>query len=167
MYYAYTYKYNYEYRLMYTKGTSQEEHNVFRFKFNLVLSYWCLTPLSTIFQLYRGDQLYWWGKREKTTDKFYPIMLYQVHFAMNRVRTHIFKDNLRRFWKNFLLSASFSDFLKRHLHLRNRLLDQGYTNIRLIRFLKRFIFRYQYLVEIYSVSAEKIISDAFSYSEDV
>ena len=29
----------------------------------------------------------------------------------------------------------------------------------------QFIFRYQYLVEIYSVSAEKIISDAFSYSE--
>ena len=29
------------------------------------------------------------------------------------------------------------------------------------------IFRYQYLVEIYSVSAEKIISDAFSYSENV
>jgi len=26
---------------------------------------------------------------------------------------------------------------------------------------------YQYLVEIYSVSAEKIISDAFSYSENV
>jgi hypothetical protein len=29
------------------------------------------------------------------------------------------------------------------------------------------IIRYQYLVEIYSVSAEKIISDAFSYSEYV
>jgi hypothetical protein len=29
------------------------------------------------------------------------------------------------------------------------------------------IIRYQYLVEIYSVSAEKIISDAFSYSENV
>jgi hypothetical protein len=37
----------------------------------------------------------------------------------------------------------------------------------LIRSLKKFIFRYQYLVEIYSVSAEKIISDAFSYSENV
>ena len=63
--------------------------------------------------------------------------------------------------------VNYSDFLKRHLHLRNRLLDQGYKKIRLIRSLKKFIFRYQYLVEIYSVSAEKIISDAFSYSENV
>ena len=62
-------------------------------------------------------------------------------------------------------SSNYSDFLKRHLHLRNRLLDQGYKKIRLIRSLKKFIFRYQYLVEIYSVPAEKIISDAFSYSE--
>jgi hypothetical protein len=64
-------------------------------------------------------------------------------------------------------SSNYSDFLKRHLYLRNRLLDQGYTKTRLIRSLKKFIFRYQDLFEIYSVSAETMINDAFSYSENV
>jgi hypothetical protein len=37
-------------------------------------------------------------------------------------------------------SSNYSDFLKRHLYLRNRLLDQGYRHIRLIRSLKNLYF---------------------------
>ena len=57
---------------------------------------WCLTPFSTIFQLYRGVSFISGGNRgvpeenhnlPQVTDKIYHILLYWVHLAMSGIRT--------------------------------------------------------------------------------
>ena len=53
-------------------------------------------------------------------------------------------------------SSNYSDFLKRHLHLRNRLLDQGYTKIRLIRSLIKF-----HIVKMYKDKEVRNVKDIF------
>jgi len=70
------------------------------------LGFWCLTPLSTIFQL----QMYivvvsfinWWRKSQypdKTTEllqvthQFDHILLHRVHLAMSGIKTHIFSGD--------------------------------------------------------------------------
>ena len=59
--------------------------------------WWCSTPLSTIFQLYRGGQFYWWRKSEypeKTTDLLQvtdkTLSHNVVHLALIEMWTHTF-----------------------------------------------------------------------------
>ena len=89
----------------------------------MVCGLWCLTPLSTIVQLYRACQFNWWRKPEysektldlsQVTDKLYHRKWYRINLAMNRVRTtrdiHIYLEtfylnilfNVKRiFWQTF------------------------------------------------------------------
>ena len=67
----------------------------------MVVGLWCLTPLSTIFRIYRGGQFFVeeTGVRgestdlSQVTDKLYRITFDRVHLAMNGIQTNNVSDD--------------------------------------------------------------------------
>ena len=57
--------------------------------------WWCLTPLSTAFQLYRGGQFYCWRETRGSRENNRPVVSHSqtlsynvVHLALIEIRTH-------------------------------------------------------------------------------
>jgi hypothetical protein len=60
------------------------------------LGLWCVAPLSTIFQIYRGGQFYWWRKKPPTCCKSLTDLSHNVASSTSRlsgIRTHSFSGD--------------------------------------------------------------------------
>jgi hypothetical protein len=91
LYASSTYSYMRSYILLYAGPTYSYIWSYIFFCAGHIYWSWCLTPLSAIFQLYRGSQ-YYWRKQPEIINLYYKIKLFFSHItytSMQNMSTNI------------------------------------------------------------------------------
>ena len=96
---------NYEYLLtwtsllwtfkMYRLGNFCYIRSMTNIQLLVLFGLWCLTPLSTIFQLYRGRHFHWWRKLKYPNIYFaYLIRVHRKVINGNTINTDVIEDTI-------------------------------------------------------------------------
>ena len=90
LYASSTYSYMRSYILLYAGPTYSYIWSYIFFCAGHIYWSWCLTPLSAIFQLYRGSQ-YYWRKQPEIINLYYKIKLFFFTYNLHKYAEYVYQ----------------------------------------------------------------------------
>ena len=122
--------------------------------------YECYSPLSTIYELYRGSQFYFWGtpkypvtaSHQPPTRKFYQLDLYHIEYDC--------------FLNLYYVTTSWNSLylLDTELLLTRKLLNQRFLLAKLNSSLRKIYGRHHDVADRYGISVSQMTMDMFHLS---